>query len=62
MAEESEQAATGGQANPPPSESVASQIKDMTAALWESHERVKIILLCVALVAVVAPPLTLRSS
>jgi len=53
MAKEWEQAANGGQAGSPPPQSVASQLKDMTAALWTSRERTKFILLFVALVAVV---------
>jgi putative ATP-binding cassette transporter len=45
--------AAGSQTPPPLNESVAAQIKDMADALWTSHERVRIVLLSVALVLVV---------
>ena len=53
MAEEWKQAAIGVHAGSPLTESVFSQLKNMSDALWGSRERVRIILLFVALVAVV---------
>ncbi len=53
MAGEWEQAATGNRADTPLAEGVLSQVKDMADALWASRERVRIILLSVALAVVV---------